>query len=717
MEMELKKRFYKPEIWGGIECTINRIENKYRDQLEYAGHYQRDGDIENFASLGITALRYPVLWERYHNVLKKNNKEWHWIKKQLEKIRAHNIIPIAGLLHHGSGPHFTSLDNEDFAEGLAQHAFRVAQAFPWLQYYTPVNEPLTTARFSGLYGLWYPHHKNTLSFAKMLLNQLKGVVLSMKAIRQINPTAKLVQTEDLAKTHSTCLLQYQADFENIRRWLTFDLLCGKVNPDHFFWNYFSSIGIKKQALEFFLENPCPPDIMGLNYYVTSERYLDEDIYKYPESSYGENRKHVYADTAAVRYIKPSGLKNLLKEAWNRYQLPIALTEVHLNCTREEQLRWFTEAWDVCCDLKQNGMDIQAITAWSLLGAFDWNSLLTKEDKNYESGVFDIKNNVLRPTALTRLIYSLNTNGTYEHPLINEKGWWHKTLADSLDSLKNSSTSPLLIVGKNSTLGKALQVICKQRSIPFCALERSDLDITKKDEIEMAIDFYKPWAIINAAGYVRVDDAESEIEQCFSINATGPFLLAEYCNTKGIKFMSFSSDLVFDGNKISPYLEADDIQPLNIYGKSKAKGETLIINSNPSSLVIRTSAFFGPWDRYNFPMQIINSLRENKLCKVVNDVFISPTYLPDLVNTALDLLIDDEKGLWHLSNEGSISWSDFAYEVADRAQVSKNNLIKCSNTDMHWKAKRPLNSALQSSKGVKLPLFEHALQRFFDEKIV
>lgn len=716
MEMELKNQLCKPEIWGGIECTINRIENKYRDQLEYAGHYKRDDDIDNFASLGITALRYPILWERYHS-LSKNNKKWQWIKIQLENIRAHHIIPIAGLVHHGSGPHFTSLDNDDFVEGLAQYALKVAREFPWLQYYTPVNEPLTTARFSGLYGLWYPHHKNALSFAKMLLNQLKGVVLSMKAIRKINPLAKLIQTEDLAKTHSTSLMQYQADFENKRHWLTFDLLCGKVNQKHFFWNYFLSLGIEKQTLEFFLENPCPPGIIGLNYYVTSERYLDENIYEYPESSYGENGKHVYADITAVRYTKPFGLKNLLKEAWDRYQLPLALTEVHLNCTREEQLRWFKEAWDICCGLKQDGINIQAITAWSLLGAFDWNSLLTKEDKNYEPGVFDIKNNVLRPTALAKLIHSLNTNGKYEHPLINEKGWWHKTQTDNLDCFKNSLADRLLIIGKNGTLGKALQIICKQRSIPFFALERRELDITKKDEIEKVIDFYKPWAIINAAGYVRVDDAESDIEECFKVNATGPFLLAESCRKKGIKFMSFSSDLVFDGNKISPYLEEDNIQPLNIYGKSKANGETLIINSNPSSLIIRTSAFFGPWDSYNFPMQIINSLKENKSCKVVNDVIISPTYVPDLVNTALDLLIDEEKGIWHLSNEGSICWSDFAYEVADRAGVSKNNLIQCSNTDMQWIAKRPLNSALQSSKGVKLPRFEYALQRFFDEKIV
>ena len=716
METELKKRLTKPEIWGGIECTINRVENNYRDQLEYSGHYTRKKDIRNFAALGITALRYPVLWEHHYSA-GVSKDQWDWVRIQLETIREYNITPIAGLVHHGSGPRFTSLTEFDFAEDLSKYAGEVANQFPWLEYYTPINEPLTTARFSGLYGLWYPHHTDALSFANMLLNQLKAVVLSMKTIRKINPAAKLVQTEDLAKTHSTPFLKYQAAFENKRRWLTFDILCGKVNPNHFFWNYFISLGIKKETLCFFLENPCPPDIIGLNYYVTSERYLDERIHLYPEFSHGGNGKHSYADLAAVRFVQIAGLKNLLTEAWNRYHLPMAVTEVHLNCTREEQLRWFKEAWDVCCELKATGINIKAVTAWSLLGAFDWNSLLTRDEKRYESGVFDVRNNVLRPTALAKLITSLNTNGTFDHPLLHESGWWHATAAKSENVPGKSIAQSLLIIGKNGTLARAIQKICRQRNIPFVAIGRSELDIRNQEQIERAIHFYKPWAIINAAGYVRVDDAESEVNECFSINTAGPFLLAACCNKNGIKFMTFSSDLVFDGNKISPYLEDDHIQPLNIYGKSKAKAEALIMSSNPSALIIRTSAFFGPWDIYNFPMQVINSLKEKRPCKVAEDIIISPTYVPDLVNAALDLFIDDEEGIWHLSNEGNISWADFAYEVADRAGISKDNLVLCSNDDMQWKAKRPLYSALQSGRGVGLPKFENALQRFFDEKIV
>jgi dTDP-4-dehydrorhamnose reductase len=412
-----------PEIWGGIECTINRIGNTFRDQLHYCGHYTRAGDIDHIAALGIRALRYPVLWER-HQPVKCQVIDWSWTAQQLQRICKNNIIPIVGLIHHGSGPAYTNLLSEDFANGLAEYAQQVARRFPWLEYFTPVNEPLTTARFSGLYGHWYPHHKNAYSFAVMLLNQVKAIVLAMQAIRRINPAAKLVQTEDLTKIHSTNLLNYQANFENERRWLTYDLLCGNVTRAHPLWDYFLSLGIKEAQLFFFIENTCVPHIMGLNYYVTSERYLDEDVAAYPPHTHGGNGMHTYADVEAVRVIKPAGIKKLLLEAWNRFRLPLAITEAHLHCDELEQVRWFKEIWDACCLVKHSGVPVKAVTAWSLLGAYDWASLLTKNEQIYECGVFDISNKVLRPTLTADLITSLADVGYYDHPLLNEKGWWH-----------------------------------------------------------------------------------------------------------------------------------------------------------------------------------------------------------------------------------------------------------------------------------------------------
>ena len=715
--MDTSYQLYNPEIWGGLECTINRVGDSFRDQLNYAQHYSRKDDIDIIAQLGIKKLRYPVLWEAHQRVSKDEKINWDQTRRQLNKIRDHHIVPITGLLHHGSGPSFTSLAHDNFAEELALYATKVATEFPWLEYYTPVNEPLTTARFSGLYGCWFPHHKDAVSFAKMLLNQLKGIVLSMQAIRKINKNAKLVQTEDLAKIHSTPILQYQADFENERRWLTYDILCGKLTPQHYFWNYFISLGIDRSALQFFLDNPCPPVIAGFNYYVTSERYLDERIELHPQCTPGGNGQHLYTDMAAVRAVKPDGLQSLLKEAWQRFQIPLALTEVHMNCTREEQLRWFKEAWDICCRLRKEKVNIKAITAWSLLGAFDWNSLLTVEEKIYETGVYDITKNALRPTAVAKLIHSLAETGDYHHPVLNEKGWWHKSYPGSKNLLSNLSVSPVLILGCNGTLGNAFVRICQRRSIPFRAFSHTEVDVTDEEQIEKVINECKPWAIINAAGYVKVDDAEREPEICFTLNAKAPGSLATICKNHGIQLIIFSSDLVFDGEKQTPYVELDSVKPLNIYGDSKARGELLVLKNYADSLIIRTSAFFGPWDRYNFAFTILNSLKGNNICHVVNDVVVSPTYVPHLVDKTLDLLIDEEKGIWHLTNEGTLTWRDFAEELALRGGYSGKNITPCLQTDMQWNAIRPAYSALQSDKGIKLPSLEHAITQYFKEKII
>ncbi|MFL5811250.1 MAG: family 1 glycosylhydrolase, partial [Flavisolibacter sp.] len=446
------------KLWGGIECTINRVNDDFLDQLKYAKHYDRENDLQLIADLGIKTLRYPVLWE-YHQPEENQEIDWSWSEKQLEFLRSKNIDPIAGLLHHGSGPAFTNLLDEAFPEKFAAYAKAVATKFPWLEYYTPVNEPLTTARFSGLYGFWYPHKKNDISFAKMMINQVRGIVLGMQEIRKINPNAKLVQTEDLSKTYSTPYLQFQANFENERRWLTYDLLCGKVVPGHVMWEYFSRLGISESDLNFFLGNTCPPDIAGFNYYVTSERFLDEHIKKYPAYTRGGNELQVYADIEAVRvpHEQVCGLDILLKEAWERFKIPIAITEAHLNCGREEQVRWLKEIWDTCVKVADEGVDIKAVTSWSLLGAYGWNRLLTGKKMQYEPGAFDVSSGVPRPTALSFVVKALATEKNYSHPLLLRKGWWHrdvrfifkKTL--SIIHTAEDDENPLLIIGKRGTL--------------------------------------------------------------------------------------------------------------------------------------------------------------------------------------------------------------------------------------------------------------------------
>src|ERR1700759_1774378 len=120
--MDVHKSFDRPELWGGIECTINRIGDEYKDQLRYSGHYERSGDMEAIADLGIKTIRYPVLWEK-HQPDKNKKIDWQWTDRQLSRIRTLGMTPIAGLLHHGSGPAFTNLSDPDFPYLLASYAY------------------------------------------------------------------------------------------------------------------------------------------------------------------------------------------------------------------------------------------------------------------------------------------------------------------------------------------------------------------------------------------------------------------------------------------------------------------------------------------------------------------------------------------------------------------------------------------------------------------
>jgi dTDP-4-dehydrorhamnose reductase len=206
------------ELWGGIECTVLRVGDTWRDQLRESGHYARIGDLDAVAGLGFHKLRYPVLWEHVAPD-RPGECDWRWHDERLGRLRDLGMTPIAGLVHHGGGPGYTDLLDPRFPELLAAQAGRTARRYPWIRSWTPVNEPLTTARFSGLYGHWYPHGRDEASFLRILANECRAVLLSMRAIRRAVPDAELVQTEDLGKTFSTAPLAYQAADENERRWL------------------------------------------------------------------------------------------------------------------------------------------------------------------------------------------------------------------------------------------------------------------------------------------------------------------------------------------------------------------------------------------------------------------------------------------------------------------------------------------------------------------
>lgn len=705
------------EWWAGPECTVNRVGDQWRDQLEETGFAARLDDLDRLASLGIRRMRFPLLWERTAPDA-PDRFDWAWADLRIARLRELNVQPIVGLLHHGSGPRYTHLLDPAFPSLLACFARAVAERYPEVAAYTPVNEPLTTARFGGLYGLWYPHRRDDRAFVRALLHQVQGTVLAMRAIREVRPDAQLVQTDDLGCTHSVPSLKYQADFENLRRWLAFDLLDGRVGPRHPMWRYLRRHGAGTEELLALVEAACPPDVVGINSYVTSERFLDDRLHLYPEEQHGGNGRDRYVDTEAVR-VHGAGLGGFaarLREAGHRYARPVAITEAHLGCSRDEQLRWLAQAWRAATQVRSEGIEVLAVTAWAAFGTVDWDSLVTSNAGHYESGLWDVRGPQVRETALARLVRQLAHGHSPDHAAVHGTGWWERPVRllyaphGEVHS-RGMCGRPIVITGATGTLGRAFARLAHKRGLPYRLLSRAEMDIAEPLSVEAALERWQPWAIVNTAGFVRVDEAEQQPRQ-WRENVHGPAVLAQACARHGVRLVTFSSDLVFDGDKPGPYVESDAPRPLNAYGQAKHEAERRVLAHAPDALVVRTAAFFGPWDRHNAVTQALQALGRGERWRAAHDQLVSPTYVPDLVMATLDLLVDGESGLWHLANGGAVSWAQLAAMAADAAKLDGTLVEAVPSQSLGFLARRPARCALDSERAALMPSLEDALVRYF-----
>lgn len=406
------------EVWGGVECTVNRVGEVWFDQMKRLGHLERPGDFAMFRELGLRTLRFGMHWER---AVEAGGLEV--FDAPLREMRRVGIAPIAGLVHHGSGPAGTSLLDPEFGEKLAGYALEVARRYPWIESYTPVNEPHTTARFSALYGHWYPHHRTFASYARAMVNQVRASVLAMRAIRTVNPAAKFVHTEDGGRTYSTAKLRERAEVREQRRWMGVDLLCGRVGREHPMFGYLVGHGISEGEVLWFQDNACAPDVIGLNYYVTSDRFLDHRVRNYPKRwTGGDLREEPLIDIEAVRVRREglSGAGGILTEAWERYGIAVAITEAHLGGSEADQVRWLTWMWNDVLRAAERGVAVAGFTVWALLGSYDWHTLVTKDEGVYEAGVFDVRTGVAVATPLAGVVREMAAG---RRVVQDEAGWW------------------------------------------------------------------------------------------------------------------------------------------------------------------------------------------------------------------------------------------------------------------------------------------------------
>jgi dTDP-4-dehydrorhamnose reductase len=241
-----------------------------------------------------------------------------------------------------------------------------------------------------------------------------------------------------------------------------------------------------------------------------------------------------------------------------------------------------------------------------------------------------------------------------------------------------------------------------------------VDIADASAVDAVLRRTSPWAVINAAGYVRVDTAEREPDVCHRSNVLGPVALAAACRRRAIRFVTFSSDLVFDGRATRPYVEADRPRPLSVYGVAKAEAERRVLELSPEALVIRTSAFFGPWDDANFVTSLMRRLDAGLPCFAAADNTVSPTYVPDLVHASLDLLIDGASGIWHLANRGAATWYELAVRVAELSGRARNMIVPVESARIWQPAERPPYSVLSSERGRVMRSLDAALAAYLQD---
>ena len=272
---------------------------------------------------------------------------------------------------------------------------------------------------------------------------------------------------------------------------------------------------------------------------------------------------------------------------------------------------------------------------------------------------------------------------------------------------------IIVTGANGQLGKELQAIADPKDFLF--LSKEDLPIQDAARTLQFFSAHRPAYCINCAAYTAVDKAESEKDQAFAINGDAVGSLAAACKRVGARLIHISTDYVFDGHSHIPLKENDPTGPINIYGASKLKGEQLARQENPDTVIIRTSWVYSEFGN-NFVKTMIRLMREKERITVVDDQIGSPTYAADLA-AVIGRIVSGGifvPGLYHYSNEGQISWFDFALAIKEGIG-SSCTVVPILTAQYPTPAKRPKYSLLdsnliKSTYGITIPEWRQSLTR-------
>jgi dTDP-4-dehydrorhamnose reductase len=282
---------------------------------------------------------------------------------------------------------------------------------------------------------------------------------------------------------------------------------------------------------------------------------------------------------------------------------------------------------------------------------------------------------------------------------------------------------ILVTGANGQLGWELGQLAKSYPIfEFVFVDRSQLDLSLPDTFEKMMHAIKPDCIVNTAAYTAVDKSETEKALAYTINATAVQELARISQALSIPFITYSTDYVFNGEANQPYLSSTKMDPVNYYGSTKAAGETLAMEANEHTIVIRTSWVFSSHGN-NFVKTMMRLMKERDQLNIVADQKGRPTYAKDLALATMHMIEAIHagktiKGIYHFANQGETTWYDFAVKIKAIAGLTCA-LNPIETKDFPTPAKRPAYSVLDTSKieealSLSIPHWEEALANCMKE---
>lgn len=267
----------------------------------------------------------------------------------------------------------------------------------------------------------------------------------------------------------------------------------------------------------------------------------------------------------------------------------------------------------------------------------------------------------------------------------------------------------LVLGAGGLLGSELMKLLPDAT----GLTRAQLSVADLDALNAALPNFTPEVVFNCAAYNAVDGAEAQQEGAYYINAQGAFNVALACAQHAVRLIHFSTNFVFSGALDRPYVEADEVGPLSVYGKSKLEGEKLTAMVMPQALIIRTAALFGGGGggrRPTFPERIHERATAGERLRVVSDQTVNPTYAADLAAAAIALGSTDLDGVVHVTGAGCCSWDELARATLAEFGIA-SEVEPVSSLEFASAAPRPRNGCLESTRTKALRPWREALSEW------